>query len=428
MTEACSLSAAQASAALAAGHLTSEELVRSCLARIAARDADVKAWSHVDPDHAIRTARELDKQPRRGPLHGIPVGVKDMIDTADMPTRHNSPIYANHRPGQDAVVVQVLRAAGAVILGKTDTHEFAAGGRLPATRNPHDIRHTPGGSSSGSAAAVGDRQVPLALGTQTAGSTIRPASFCGIAAMKPTFGTLSREGAKFYSVSLDTIGFFGAGIADLGLLADVLAVARKPWQAAATVKGLRIGLCRTPWWLAASPASQAAVESAADTLVRAGAIVQPLDLPADFAAANDVQNIIMRGEGRAAFLGDYRANHALLHQDFRDRVEDSDRITPERLRDALDEAARLRPVFDGLAAGFDAVLTPAAIGEAPPLSEQTTGDPVFSRMWSALHVPCVAMPWSRGPGGLPIGIQLVGPRYRDAELLGVAAAIEGLAP
>jgi Asp-tRNA(Asn)/Glu-tRNA(Gln) amidotransferase A subunit family amidase len=415
------LTAAQACAAIAAGKLTSEALVRACLARIGERDAEVKAWSYVDAGLALRQARELDKSPRRGPLHGVPVAIKDMIDTADMPTQHNSPIYVGHRPNQDAACVSLLRSAGAVILGKTDTHEFAAGGRLPATRNPHHLMHTPGGSSSGSAAAVADQQVPLALGTQTAGSTIRPASFCGVFAMKPTFGLLSREGAKLYSITLDTIGWFGRSVADLGLLADAFHVTREPWRARKSIKGARIALCRTPYWKQASRASQAAVETAAARLTKAGAKVSELALPKEFAGMNEAQATIMRSEGRAAFRPEYQRAHALLHQDFRDRVENADRFTVEQILAALDLAGRLRPVFDGIAKGYDALLCPSAIGEAPK-DLKTTGDPLFQRMWTTLHVPCINVPGFSGPNGLPIGVQLVGARCADAALLGVADA------
>jgi Asp-tRNA(Asn)/Glu-tRNA(Gln) amidotransferase A subunit family amidase len=420
------LTATEAAAAIARRELSSEELVRACLDRIEARNPDVKAWAYIDPDQAIRAARERDNEGQRGPLHGIPIGIKDMIDTADQPTQHNSPIYVGHRPGQDAAMVAILRAAGAVILGKTDTHEFAAGGRLPATRNPHNLAHTPGGSSSGSAAAVADDQVPLAFGTQTAGSTIRPASFCGIFAMKPTYGVVSREGAKLYSISLDTIGWFGRSVADLGLLADILAVSRQAWIPHQSVRGLKIAVCRTPYWSKASRASRAAVESAAEQLDRGGAHVTSLDLPPEFSAINDLQNIVMRGEGRAAFLAEYRRAYDLLSQEFRDRVEDADNISPQRLCDAQDALARLRPHFDALASDADAILTPAAIGEAPPLSQNTTGDPTFSRLWTALHVPCIALPWSYGEGGLPIGVQLVTRRYHDDRLLAVASAVEQL--
>ena len=213
------LSVAEATVAIAAGDLTSEDLVRDCLARIEKREPVVRAWASLDPRRAIAEARELDRHFARngavGPLHGIPVGIKDMIDTADLPTQHNSPLYRGHRPGQDAACVAVLRAAGAVILGKTETVEFAAGGRKAPTTNPHDQRRTPGGSSSGSAAAVADSHVPLAFGTQTGGSLIRPASFCGLYALKPSWGLVSREGAKLASLSCDTIGWYAREVSDL---------------------------------------------------------------------------------------------------------------------------------------------------------------------------------------------------------------------
>lgn len=416
------LTAAAAANAIARGKLTSEALVRACLDRIAARDGQVKAWVYLDPDYALRQARELDKSPRRGPLHGVPVAIKDMIDTCDMPTQHNSPIYTGHRPNQDAACVTILRAAGAVILGKTDTHEFAAGGRLPATRNPHHLEHTPGGSSSGSAAAVADLMVPLSLGTQTGGSTLRPASFCGIYAIKPTHGTLNREGAKIYSNTLDTIGWFGRSVADLGLLADVFNIDRRRWTARRGVKGMKIGLCRTPHWSEAKPESKRAVERAAALLAQAGARVSIVRLPAAFNKMNAMQALIMRGEGRAAFLPEYRAHFEQLHQEFRDRVEDRDRITPRKLADALDYAARLRPEIDAIARKYDALLSPSVIGEAPK-SLTTTGDPMFQRMWTALHVPTINIPSAKGPAGLPIGVSLIGPRYSDAALLGVADAV-----
>lgn len=416
------LSGAQVAAAIASGRLTSEAVVRSCLERIAARDPLVKAWSWIDADHAIRQARELDKSPHRGPLHGVPIAVKDIIDTADLPTQYNSPIYLGHRPARDAAVVAILRAAGAVILGKTDTHEFAAAGRLPATRNPHDFARTPGGSSSGSAAAVADGQVPLALGTQTAGSVIRPASFCGTFALKPTWGTVSREGAKLYSLTLDTIGWFGRSPADLALLAEVLAI--DPGRSVPTpaIGGLRIGVCRTALWPQADEATRDAVEAAAVRLARVGAAVTDIELPAPFAELPDAQTTIMHGEGRPAFLAEYRFAHPLLHQEFRDRVENARGISNAQLAAALDLAARLRPEWDAIAHQYDAVITPSAPGEAPA-SLTTTGDSLFNRMWTALHVPCVNVPAARGPHGMPVGVQLVGARYADATLLGVVATV-----
>src|SRR5258707_3361367 len=215
--EPCFLTAAAAAKKISEGTLTSETLVRSCIARIEQRDPQIKAWLHVDKAKAIATEREIDKRPPKGLLHGIPFGIKDMIDTEDMPTTYNSPCYWQHRPAKDAVCVAVARHSGSVILGKTDTVEFAAAGRKAATRNPHNLAHTPGGSSSGSGAAVGDCQVPLAFGTQTGGSLIRPASFNGVYGLKPTWGVVSREGAKQYSNTLDTIGWYGRSVADLSL-------------------------------------------------------------------------------------------------------------------------------------------------------------------------------------------------------------------
>ena len=422
MTEPCRLSAAEAASAIAAGRLTSEELVRSCLARIAERDPVIRAWAFLDPAIALAQARERDRTRPEGSLHGVPVGIKDMIDTADMPTQHNSPIYVGRRPAQDASVVRLLRAAGAVILGKTETHEFAAGGRLPLTRNPHDAAHTAGGSSSGSGAAVGDFHVPLALGTQTAGSMLRPGSFNGVYAMKPTWNVVSFEGAKHYSVSLDTIGWCGRSVADLALVAVALGAIQAPPGPPPDPPTLRVAVCRTPMWEKAEPSSREAVEAAADRLRRAGAAVEDLSLPEHFARLWDAQLLIMRSEGRATFLADYRLNYGKLHQDFRDRVENKDGFTTAQLADALDFAASCRPEWDRIARGFDAVLAPSALGEAPR-SLATTGDPTFQRMWTLLHAPCVNIPGFTGPRGLPIGVTVGGPRFGDRRLLEVAAAV-----
>jgi Asp-tRNA(Asn)/Glu-tRNA(Gln) amidotransferase A subunit family amidase len=297
------LTASEIAALIKDGRSTAEAATRACLDRIAGRDAAVRAWAFVDPDAAIRRARELDAGPIRGPLHGVPIGVKDMIDTADMPTQHNSPIFAGHRPSLDAAPVATLRAAGAIILGKTDTTEFAAAGRWAATRHPLDPRHSPGGSSAGSAAAVADWQVPLALGTQTAGSTMRPASFCGVFAFKPTWGAVSQEGLKRYSASLDTLTWFGRSVADLELLCDVFALADDAPPVPVPVRGARIALCRSPAWSFAQPGTEAAMDVAAERLRAAGAVVTMLDLPESFADLGfGVHQAVMFSEGRAAFL------------------------------------------------------------------------------------------------------------------------------
>jgi Asp-tRNA(Asn)/Glu-tRNA(Gln) amidotransferase A subunit family amidase len=414
------LSATQAAALIRTGALTAERLARACLDRVAARDADVKAWTYIDPDYVLRQARELDKQPAKTPLHGIPIGVKDMIDTFDMPTQHNSPIFYGHRPGQDAGAVATLRAAGAVIFGKTDTTEFAAAGRPAATRNPFDLTRTPGGSSSGSAAAVADDHVPLSLGTQTGGSTIRPASFCGIYALKPTWGIVSREGLKLYSPTCDTISWFARDIDDLDMMCDVFDVHDDVAPKPVDVRGMRIALCRSPAWAAADPGTPEALDDAAARLRDAGAIVAPLDLPASFDHLGRMQHIVMHAEGRAAFLNLARAHPHLLHDDFHARAENREGITRAQLAAAYDQAARCRVEFDAIAAGYAAVLTPSAKGEAPVGAHP--GDAVFNRMWTLLHVPCVNLPGRKGPNGMPVGVTLTSGRFTDRQLLRAAAA------
>jgi Asp-tRNA(Asn)/Glu-tRNA(Gln) amidotransferase A subunit family amidase len=415
------LSASEAAELIRAGHRSVEDLARSCLERIAGRDAEIRAWAYLDPDRVMAEARELDKTPVKGPLHGIPIGVKDMIDTKDMPTQHNSPIYRGHRPGVDAACITTLRAAGALIFGKTDTVEFASGGRKALTRNPYDRSRTPGGSSSGSAAAVADFHVPLALGTQTGGSTIRPASFCGVFAMKPTWGVVNREGLKVYSVTLDTLGWFGRSVADLALLCDAFGIEDDAPAKPFALSTARIALCRSPAWEEAEPATREALARAASQLRAAGASVVELDLPRSFDRLGEVQTIVMHGEGRAAFWSEYRAHFELLHDDFRAKVENRDGITRAMLRGAYDAAAQCRIEFDAIAAEFDAILTPSAVGEAP-VGLASTGAATFNRIWTLLHVPCVNIPGATGPNGLPVGVTLTGPRFTDRRLLVVAEA------
>lgn len=413
MNDPAILTASEAADAIAAGRLAPVDLVRACLARIEALDGRVRAFAHVDGDRALARARALGTP--RSRLHGLPVGVKDMIDTADMPTQHNSPIYKGHRPAKDAAVVAITRALGGIILGKTDTHEFAAGGRLPATTNPHCPERTPGGSSSGSAAAVAAGEVPLAFGTQTGGSMLRPASFCGIFGMKPTFGTVSREGAKLYSITLDTIGWYGREVADLTLMAEALRAIRRPVVFDPTRK-VRFGLYRMPGSERAEPEARKALDTAAALLSDGGHEVTEFTLPGTFDRIAELQLTIMKGEGRAAFLDDYLAHHDLLADDFRDRVEDADGISFDDLRAAQDAAAACRSEFDARAGAYDAILAIGAAGVAPK-SLQTTGDAFFQRMWSVLQVPCLALPGFTGADGMPMGVQLIAPRYRDATLL-----------
>jgi Asp-tRNA(Asn)/Glu-tRNA(Gln) amidotransferase A subunit family amidase len=414
------LTACEASRAMAEGTLTCEALARSCLDRIGARDPELKAWAFVDPDQVVRQARELDKLPRRSPLHGVPIGIKDMIDTADMPTGYNSNLFVGHRPSMDAAVVATLRAAGALIIGKTETTEFAAAGRDAPTGNPTDLSRTSGGSSAGSAASVADCHVPLAIGTQTGGSTIRPASFCGVFALKPTWNLVSREGAKVYSISLDTISWFARNVADLDLLAELFALPGATAQVT-TVAGLKVGICRSAEWEHAEPASRAALLDAADRLRNSGAAVEDFDLPEMFSGLTRAHRVILHGEGRTAFLALARLHGAQLHDDFHARVENREGFTPADLVAAYDLAALCRIEFERRATDFDVVLTPSAPGEAPV--GRKAGNPVLNQHWTLLHAPTVNIPNSIGPNGMPVGVTLTAPRLSDRRLLAVARAI-----
>ena len=414
------LTAAAAARRIADGDLTSSELVAACLERIAERDPLIQAWAHVDPDLALEVAAACDAGPRRGPLHGVPVGVKDVINTRDLPTQHNSQIYRGHRPGEDAACVAMLRASGAIILGKTQTVEFASVGAVPPTRNPRDPERTPGGSSCGSGAAVGDDMVPIALGTQTGGSTIRPASFCGAYGMKPTYATVSFGGIKHYAPSLDTIGWIGKSVADLGLVAQAfgLATSIPPPKPLAELK---IGLCRTPHWREADAATRDAIEAVARDLAAADASVDEVTLAGDFDDLTAAQDCIMHGEGRYAFMAEYVNHRDLMHPQTGDEVENVRGITAADLRDAYHRVGTCRARFDSLIAEFDAWLTPSVPGEAP-IGIESTGAATFNRMWTALHAPCVTLPGRVGPDGMPVGVQLIGRRFGDETLLAIAAA------
>ncbi len=419
------LSAAAVSALMSRGRLSSVQYTQALLERIALREPLIRAWAFIDPEHALAQATARDREPRRSALHGIAVGVKDVINTRDLPTQHNSPIYQHHQPGEDANCVGVLRAAGAVILGKTETLEFACGGRMPPTRNPLDTQRTPGGSSSGSGAAVADGMVPLALATQTGGSTIRPASFCGVYGMKPTFGRVSFEGAKHYSPHLDTIGLCGRAAQDLCLMGEIFRLATGDELRACQVAGLRIALCETPMWQEADADARQALHEAGRMLSAAGADVTPLVLAEPFNLLTGQHDTIMQDGGRGAFLAQYLAEPEQLHPDFKKKVENQFGFTAAQMRTVLDAAALRRIDFEQAFGDFDALLTLSAPGVAP-LGIESQGMATFNRIWTALHVPCITIPGMVGNHGLPIGMQLVQRRYEDARLLQVAAAVAGV--
>ncbi|MGB6538087.1 MAG: amidase [Xanthobacteraceae bacterium] len=412
------LSAVEIVKKIAAGDTTCEAVVRDCLARIAARDTVVKAWVNFDPERALSQARALDRGPRRGLLHGVPVGIKDIIDTFDMPTEMGSPIYRGHRPPADASCVALLRRAGAVILGKTVTCEFA--GMAPgATTNPHNPAHTPGGSSSGSAAAVADHMVPAALGTQTGGSVLRPSSYCGIFGFKPTYNTFNKMGVWPAAESIDTIGLHARSLDDLELLTAVLRM-QTPAQSRKMDHAPRIGICRTEVWDNAQPETKAAVEGAAVALGKAGAAVQELKLPGEFKGMHGLARSTINFVERAAcmaFLWDNRRD-ALSPQMCR-YVEGGQKTNREEYVEAFRRLDECRALLGSIFAKVDVLLVPCVLGEAPKGLE-FTGDPSMQAIWTALHTPAVTLPTHRGPNDLPVGIQLVAQRYEDDRLLACA--------
>jgi Asp-tRNA(Asn)/Glu-tRNA(Gln) amidotransferase A subunit family amidase len=416
------LDAYQAASLMDRGELSSEDLTRACLARIEAREPLIQAWAHLDPEGALAQARVRDREPRRSPLHGIPVGIKDVIRTADYPTTFNSPLYRGHRPNEDAHVVAVLRALGAVVLGKTQTLEFACGGEFPPTRNPWDPQRTPGGSSSGSGAAVADGMVPLALGTQTGGSTIRPAAFCGVYGMKPTWGRIPFDGIKSYSPALDTVGLYGRSAADLRLLLQGFALAEGAPTEHRDPSQLRLGVCRTPLWPQAEPEAQAAFDETLQRLGAAGVQLVELAWPPGCEDINRWQDEIMQDGGRYAFWPERLTQPKLLHADFKAKLDNHLGLTPGRMRGALDAVARCRMDFEASLLGLDAALGLSAPGPAP-LGLQTQGMASFNRMWTALQVPCISVPALWTAQGLPMGLQLIGRRYDDAALLAVAESL-----
>jgi Asp-tRNA(Asn)/Glu-tRNA(Gln) amidotransferase A subunit family amidase len=409
-------------AQLRAGERSPLDVADACLERIAEREPALHAWACLDPDYARDQARNVEAGPDRGALYGLPIGVKDIFDTAELPTAYGSPIYRNHRPVTDAACVALARAAGAVLLGKTATTEFAC--FSPATTvNPHDSASTPGGSSSGSAAAVASAMIPIAFGTQTAGSIIRPASFCGVIGYKPTFGLIGRAGAKLLSESLDTIGVFAQQVTDAALLVGALTARSDLLQLPKVSDRLRIGVCRTHEWRHVEASAAAALDGAADALSAKGAVLRSVDLPPEFAGLGDAHAAIF-GYEISRNLAYERAVHAAkLTARLREELEAADAVTARRYDAAQRLATSCRSRLPDIMAECDVLIAPSATGEAPQGLE-STGSPIMNRIWTLLHVPCINVPIGRGPRGLPLGLQVIGRRGDDAHTLSVAAWIE----
>jgi amidase len=422
MPDPLSLSARETAREIAAGRLSAEALVAACLDRIATSEPVVGAWHHLDRDAALAAARRCDAMAPRGPLHGLPIAVKDLIDTSDMPTGYGSAIYEGHRPAADAACVALARGAGAVVLGKTVTTEFAC--FTPGkTANPHNPRHTPGGSSSGSAAAVAAGMVPLAFGTQTAGSVIRPASFCGIVGFKPSFGVIPRAGAKMLADSLDTIGTMARSVADAAFFAGVVGGRPALRDIAMPARPPRFGFCRTAMWEEAEPLTEAALSTARVALERAGAAVDDIAVAPEHRTLTAAQETVM-GFELVRGLADERLRHsAELSPRLGQLLDVGMTVGADAYDAACAETALARAALDRFFGACDAMLVPAAPGEAPE-GLGYTGNPVFNRMWTLLGVPCVTLPAFWSDAGLPVGIQLVGRIGQDAALMAAALFAE----
>jgi amidase len=408
------LSATEIIVAIGEGRTSSEAVVRACLDRIADREEAVGAWAHIDPDAAIAAARAFDHAGTGGPLAGVPFGVKDIIDTADLPTTWGTPIHSGRQAGRDAACVALSRGAGGILLGKTVTTEFA--NVHPAkTRNPHDLQRTPGGSSSGSAAAVADFMVPLAIGTQTTGSTVRPSSFCGIIGYRPTYGEHRLHGVMEASGSLDTLGICARSLDDVALYRDVL-LGITPRPIPAGLPKPRIGLCRTHVWPNIEPETRKLVEGAADVLAREGAMVEEAELPDEFDELTEAHRWISGFEFARTFTWEIDNHWPEISETLRGgRIKDGLNCDFALYIDMVERAQRGRERLNPIWRKFDILITAGAYGEAPVGWNAFVGADLY-KMWTVLHVPSLTLPVFTGPNGMPIGLQVFGRAHGDAEL------------
>ncbi|MEP6558016.1 MAG: amidase [Burkholderiales bacterium] len=429
-TSLAALSATEVVARMTAGEISAVDYANALLARVDEVEGQVLAWAHLDRNYLIAQAEQGDERHAAGQPHGalssLPIGLKDIIDATGLPTEDGTVLHAGRRPREDAQLVQRLRAAGGIVMGKTVTTELAtyAPGK---TRNPHDPQHTPGGSSSGSAAAVAAGMVPLAVGTQTNGSVIRPASFCGVYGFKPSAGLIGRTGVLTQSPPLDAIGVFGRTLDDVALLADVLAGfdANDPLtRMAATPKLLEtarsaapfppsLAWVATPFWDRIAPDAQAAFTELVELL---GDRIAPFELPANAADAVQWHKTVMEADIAGSFAAEYDRGRDKLSASLRSQIERGRVITAVAYREALARVPILLQGFEPVFEHFDALITPAALGTAPA-GLDATGDPLLCTLWTFLGMPCISLPLLHGENGLPIGVQLVGRRGDDARLL-----------
>ena len=417
MTDALNeIDATEAAARIADGRTASRALVAACLERIAARDGEIGAWARLDPAHALGQACMADAC-GGGPLRGIPVGIKDIFDTADLPTEYGSPIHRGHRPARDSACVAALRRAGAVILGKATTTEFAS--PVPAgVKNPRDFSRSPGVSSSGSAAAVADCMAPVALGSQTGGSMIMPATSCGVVGYKASLDGLDRGGLRHVRPGLDTLGIFARSVRDIALVRAAM-TGTAPAPPAEAPGPVRVGVCRAPNWEDAEPETVDAVDAAAAALEKAGASVGDVVLPPVFDTVEDAFAVVTAVEGGRALAWEIANHRDRLNHWILDQVALGESASEADYEAARETAARCRAAMAEIFAGIDFVLTASAPGEP---SDDLTGiqKSSFNRVWTLMHGPCITLPAYSGPNGLPVGVQLVGPVGGDDRLIGLA--------
>lgn len=437
-TAPASMTASEAARRIRDGELTPQELVQSCLDRIATIEDTIGAWAHLDPEHALAQADAADQHRRQGgtlgPLHGIPVGVKDIIDTADYPTECGTPLYSGRTPSADATLVACLREAGAIILGKTVTTELAV--YSPGkTTNPHDASRTPGGSSSGSAAAVASFMAPLAIGSQTNGSVIRPAAFCGVYGYKPTHGLISRHGVLKQSGPLDTIGVMARNLEDLALVAEPLMAydGRDPDMRPATRPRIseimaqeppvdpRLAFVRTPVW---DQTEETTKDAFRELVEHVGGHIDLLELPTAFNDAHEDQRRIMEADLAKSFAKEYAEGKDKLSGILCQMIERGQKVLATEYNTAVERVSLLNAMLDSIFEDYDAILTPSAAGEAP-VGLETTGSPAFCTIWTLCGVPAITMPILQGPNGMPLGAQLVSHRRDDARLFRTARWLLG---
>ncbi len=412
------LSVSAALREMSEGKLTSEDLLRSCLERVGEREKDIQAWVTLDREAALQNARTSDAAGRHGLIGGIPVALKDIIDTADLGTEYNSTIYKNHRPTSDAACVTALKEAGSIIIGKTVTTTFAHRNPGP-TRNPHNNDHSPGGSSSGSAAAVADFMVPLAIGTQTGGSVLRPGAYCGILGYKPAFDAINFGGVKQISPSLDTLGFYVRSLDDIPIAGAALQGKSKPLAVADDASCPKIVLVRTTSWKKAQKCGRDLVEDVFAKLGVAGAAIRELDLPPPFPDLFDAHTVIGAVEALPALAWEIENAWEDIPEPTQKLIEEGrgyDLISYQKAAALGEECRRMLP---NLIAEDEIILTLPAPGEAPE-GLASTGSAEFNRLWTFLHLPCLTVPVDLGPTGLPLGVQLIARRSSEPHLLATA--------